>query len=101
MILHFSHIGLTDGRTFMVPFGVCSHRIGSGGPCGRRYLPVTHAEPSRPQNATSEYSAHVRTPDPPRRAPFDLAYRTPAVGSDRREMLPGRPRREASGRSCP
>jgi len=22
MILHFSHIGLTDGRTFMVPFGV-------------------------------------------------------------------------------
>jgi len=20
--LHFSHIGLTDGRTFMVPFGV-------------------------------------------------------------------------------
>src|SRR3954452_13866854 len=21
MILHFSHIGLTDGRTFMVPFG--------------------------------------------------------------------------------
>src|SRR5215210_230802 len=22
MILHFSHIGLTDGRTFMIPFGV-------------------------------------------------------------------------------
>ena len=21
MILHFSHIGLTDGRTFMFPFG--------------------------------------------------------------------------------
>ena len=21
MILHFSHIGLTDGRTFMIPFG--------------------------------------------------------------------------------
>jgi hypothetical protein len=22
MILHFSHIGLTDGRTFMCPFGL-------------------------------------------------------------------------------
>jgi hypothetical protein len=22
MILHFSHIGFTDGRTFMIPFGV-------------------------------------------------------------------------------
>jgi len=22
MILHFSHIGLTDGRTFMIPFGL-------------------------------------------------------------------------------
>jgi hypothetical protein len=21
MILHFSHIGFTDGRTFMIPFG--------------------------------------------------------------------------------
>jgi hypothetical protein len=25
MILHFSHIGLTDGRTFMIPFeALCS-----------------------------------------------------------------------------
>src|SRR3954447_14715027 len=24
MILHFSHIGLTDGRTFMIPFGLDS-----------------------------------------------------------------------------
>jgi hypothetical protein len=37
MILHFSHIGLTDGRTFMIPFG-----LGSGAPAlaaagGRRY----------------------------------------------------------------
>jgi len=23
MILHFSHIGLTDGLTFMIPFGWC------------------------------------------------------------------------------
>ena len=24
MTLHFSHIGLTDGLTFMIPFGACS-----------------------------------------------------------------------------
>src|SRR5215207_5736403 len=30
MILHFSHIGFTDGRTFMIPFGVESRRGGSG-----------------------------------------------------------------------
>jgi hypothetical protein len=29
MILHFSHIGLTDGLTFMIPFG-WSLRPGSG-----------------------------------------------------------------------
>jgi hypothetical protein len=41
MILHFSHIGLTDGRTFMFPFSGLS----SGGPAlaaasGRRYRDV-------------------------------------------------------------
>jgi hypothetical protein len=30
--LHFSHIGLTDGRTFMIPFGV--------DPGGTLWLPV-------------------------------------------------------------
>jgi hypothetical protein len=37
MILHFSHIGFTDGRTFMIPFG-WSQRPGSGGRDGPRYL---------------------------------------------------------------
>src|SRR5437667_10254961 len=32
MILHFSHIGLTDGRTFMIPFGDCF-------PAARLWLP--------------------------------------------------------------
>jgi hypothetical protein len=36
MILHFSHIGLTDGLTFMIPFG-WSLRHGSGCRDGRRY----------------------------------------------------------------
>jgi len=39
MILHFSHIGLTDGLTFMIPFG-WSRRPGSGDRCGRRYRVV-------------------------------------------------------------
>jgi hypothetical protein len=39
MILHFSHIGLTDGLTFMIPFG-WSLRPGSGCRDGRRYRVV-------------------------------------------------------------
>jgi hypothetical protein len=31
MILHFSHIGLTDGRTFMIPFESKTSDAGSGG----------------------------------------------------------------------
>jgi hypothetical protein len=30
MILHFSHIGFTDGRTFMIPFGSKTSEAGSG-----------------------------------------------------------------------
>jgi hypothetical protein len=40
MILHFSHIGLTDGRTFMIPFGGC-------GPATRLWLPVRQPLPGR------------------------------------------------------
>jgi hypothetical protein len=36
MILHFSHIGLTDGRTFMIPFG-CAPAPRLWLPRGRRY----------------------------------------------------------------
>src|SRR3954471_15720306 len=39
MILHFSHIGLTHGRTFIVPFGSLTPTGGSGDRCGRRYHP--------------------------------------------------------------
>ena len=38
MILHFSHIGLTDGLTFMIPFRLRFFpRPGSGCRTGRRY----------------------------------------------------------------
>jgi len=39
MTLHFSHIGLTDGRTFMIPFGA-RPATGSGCRPGRRYQVV-------------------------------------------------------------
>jgi hypothetical protein len=31
MTLHFSHIGLTDGRTFMIPFGWSGDRALAAG----------------------------------------------------------------------
>jgi hypothetical protein len=31
MILHFSHIGFTDGRTFMIPFGWSGDRALAAG----------------------------------------------------------------------
>jgi len=37
--LHFSHIGLTDGRTFMIPFGLDS--------CAGLWLPVRPPLPPR------------------------------------------------------
>jgi hypothetical protein len=40
MILHFSHIGFTDGRTFMIPFGSLTGDAGSG---RRRGLPLPGA----------------------------------------------------------
>ncbi len=43
MILHFSHIGLTDGLTFMIPFRRLFLRLGSGGRLGRRYRVVDYA----------------------------------------------------------
>jgi hypothetical protein len=40
MILHFSHIGLTDGLTFMIPFG-------GWVPATRLWLPLRPPLPSR------------------------------------------------------
>jgi hypothetical protein len=40
MILHFSHIGLTDGLTFMIPFGACV-------PAARLWLPLRPPLPGR------------------------------------------------------
>jgi hypothetical protein len=50
MILHFSHIGLTDGLTFMIPFG-WSRRRGSGCRDGRRYHVVVLPSCAKLQSA--------------------------------------------------
>jgi hypothetical protein len=60
MILHFSHIGLTDGRTFTLAWlflfdnsGVRFLRRGSGDRYGRRYLAEEHL-----QRSTRALQAH-------------------------------------------
>src|SRR5277367_1870481 len=64
MTLHFSHIGLTDGRTFMIPFG-WSERRGSGCRCGIRYLDAeTPAGETTPPRGTPDGSNIARGPVP-------------------------------------
>jgi hypothetical protein len=53
MTLHFSHIGLTDGRTFMIPFGGLFRRPGSGCRCGCRY-PVVEIALARKDTSSFE-----------------------------------------------
>jgi hypothetical protein len=43
MILHFSHIGLTDGRTFMIPFGSVTRDAALAAVRGSRYRSRTRA----------------------------------------------------------
>src|SRR5215217_4144564 len=71
MILHFSHIGFTDGRTFMIPFGVGSRRGGSGDPAGHRYhAPGAHVArlPLARLSATKQNTKRLRRTMSPRRA---------------------------------
>jgi hypothetical protein len=74
MILHFSHIGLTDGRTFMIPFelndpdGVALETGAVAATIPRSGL--LHASGRRAQNATGEYSAVFWPPAAPSQLPF-------------------------------
>ena len=49
MILHFSHIGLTDGRTFMIPFGWMTGAVALAAASGRRYQTRTRARGVGPE----------------------------------------------------
>jgi hypothetical protein len=47
MILHFSHIGLTDGRTFMIPLAGGSDGRALAAAGGRRYLAEDYRSPKQ------------------------------------------------------
>jgi hypothetical protein len=60
MTLHFSHIGLTEGRTFTfaLSYGVCrySSGVGSGDRFGRRYrAEAWHAGQTLPYGRTEPW----------------------------------------------
>jgi hypothetical protein len=54
MILHFSHIGLTDGRTFMIPFDWI--------PARRLWLPVRPPLPPRGMLLAAKNTPQERDP---------------------------------------
>src|SRR3954470_10937463 len=66
MILHFSHIGLTDGRTFMIPFEACGFDDPDGEALETGAVAATiprsgllHADGPLDLSATGEYSAVI------------------------------------------
>src|SRR3954452_1786509 len=76
MILHFSHIGFTDGRTFMIPFGWPPRRGGSGARRGRRYhAPGAVTRRSLPApSATEQDSKASGTAGPPAKPPQSASF---------------------------
>src|SRR3954454_12987278 len=73
MILHFSHIGLTDGRTFMIPFEACGFDEPDGEALETGAVAATiprsgllHADGPLDLSATGEYSAVFRASRQPR-----------------------------------
>jgi hypothetical protein len=64
MILHFSHIGLTDGRTFMIPFGaLCPDGVALETGAVAATIPrsgLQHADGPLGLSATGKYSAVYR-----------------------------------------
>src|SRR4051812_39127996 len=64
MILHFSHIGLTDGRTFMIPFGSMTSDLALAAAAGRRYQSRTRARRRDPAARRSRTIAKPSGPSP-------------------------------------
>src|SRR3954470_6269360 len=67
MILHFSHIGLTDGRTFMIPFEACGFDDPDGEALETGAVAATiprsgllHADGPLDLSATEKYNAGIR-----------------------------------------
>src|SRR3954451_40182 len=100
MILHFSHIGLPAGLTFMIPFGfACPGDAGSGRRRGQP-LPVADVRLRR-RTATNDSrgvpprQAPGNAAAPPMNGPVPLASRSPApepvrdISMTTRASLPG------------
>src|SRR5271157_5727026 len=95
MILHFSHIGLTDGLTFMVPFG-------GWVPAIRLWLPLRPPLPDRGRTFARAEQARTRAglrivASPARRGGVAAALRRGGAA-----LLPGpRPPRAPAARKAP
>jgi hypothetical protein len=76
MILHFSHIGLTDGRTFMIPFGVDPDGVALAAGTATATMPperTSHTDASRRQSATRQITKRSVAPG----EPFNLVLEAP------------------------
>src|SRR3954465_2798399 len=84
MILHFSHIGLTDGRTFMIPFGSrepATPALAAARGCRYRSRTCAHAEAHR-TDTIAEGCPPARAPKHPGkrdRAAVSQASRSPRI----------------------
>ena len=55
MILHFSHMGLTDGRTFMFPFGCSSSALALAAVAAAATPARTLAQPEAPGSSATKH----------------------------------------------
>src|SRR3954452_17727719 len=103
MILHFSHIGLNDGRTFMIPFEACGFDDPDGEALETGAVAATiprsgllHADGPLDLSATEKYSAVFwLSPATRRRMAWRLGL------ACRRRFRGSRGRRSSSGRGAP
>src|SRR5487761_2032701 len=98
MILHFSHIGLTDGLTFMIPFRRWV-------PAARLWLPLRPPLPSRGHASAQANggSRTGRTPDGSNSEESATGPRAKGAGTAQPAVAtgsPGAPTGRASGARC-
>src|SRR6516164_4509131 len=87
MILHFSHIGLTDGLTFMIPFG-------DWVPARRLWLPLRPPLPPRGEALVRVRNRRLRAEPLILATPRAAAARAPRLGG---ATVGGAPARSAAG----
>src|SRR5215207_4622052 len=86
MILHFSHIGLTDSRTFMIPFGVGPDEVALVTGTATATMPPERTSAHRTHHGPERDKAEYQTV-PASRCPSPRARRAPPrarTATDRR-----------------